>query len=230
MKSPLQPPHNLVQVVAGPAGWHRWGLEAADNAQDTFSAWLRAQTGECAAPALRAAGSSCAAHSAPSGHVEPSAQSCAAVSRQRAHDAAAYDDRALQQRWLPQPSNSGTGQSLEPESDWRHDTDDAEVGGQMRPAMFAEKGCTTTMAAEHRHWLRLVRQHLQVSAAKCASRICTCRNDVRAADASASMDVVWLMHTAVVVLKPHRHYALNNLLSQAEHAGADLAYMALSCT
>jgi len=151
-----------VQAVAGPAGWHRWGLEAADNAQDTVSAWLRAQTGESAAPAMRTADSCCAAHSS-SKHLGPSAQSCATSTRQQALDATAYDDRPSQQRWRPQLGNCGTGQSPEAQSDWRHDADVAEVGGQMRPAMFAEKGCTTTMAAEHRHWLRLVRQYLQVN-------------------------------------------------------------------
>ncbi len=152
-----------MQAVAGPAaGWHRWGLETADTAQDTVNAWLRAQTGEPAAPALRTARSCCATHPASSRHAGLSAQSCATSSRQQPHDATAYDDRPSQQRWLPQPSGPGLGQSSGAEADWRHDADDAEVGGQMRPAMFAEKGCTTTMAAEHRHWLRLVRQHLQV--------------------------------------------------------------------
>jgi hypothetical protein len=43
--------------------------------------------------------------------------------------------------------------------------EEGAAGGQMRPAMFSEKGCTTTLAAEHRQWLRLIRQQLQVTPA-----------------------------------------------------------------
>ena len=149
--------------MVGPAGWHRWGSEAADTAQDTVNAWLRAhQTGESAAPPLRAAGSCCATHTSSSGREEASAQLCAALSRRRALEPVISDGRAPQHAWLQQQGTPDGGQSSDAESGWRQGAGDADAGGQMRPAMFAEKGCTTMMAAEHRHWLRLVRQHLQV--------------------------------------------------------------------
>ena len=155
----------LVQVGAGPAGWHRWGVEVADTAQDTVSAWLRAHTANARAPVQQAAGSSCrTVHAFLYGPAEASAQPCSALGRQRVYGGATTDDCDPQQRWIQHRGESGNELPLDDELDGLTE-ESAKPGGHMRPAMFAEKGCTTTMAAEHRHWLRLIRQHLQVNRA-----------------------------------------------------------------
>ena len=144
-------------------------MEAAETAQDTVSAWLRAQSGEPASIAPQTADGWCSARAPMCGRAETMAQPCITVSRQRAYDDATGHHRVTEQRWLQpwglddaaRPCDAVQPVDMQPLD--RLAAEDAKAGGQMRPAMFAEKGCTTTLAAEHRHWLQLIRQQLQVT-------------------------------------------------------------------
>ena len=143
-----------------PVEWHRWGAEAADAAQDRVGVWLRAQIGEPAANELQAAGSACHSRAMP----EAAQSSCTALSRQTAASGTPGHGSGSQ-RWLQQREPSAAEPRMDDRPAWAPATEEGASRGQLRPAMFSEKGCTTTLAAEHRHWLRLIRQRLQVTAA-----------------------------------------------------------------
>ena len=152
------------QAAPVPAEWHRWSVEAADAAQDRVSAWLRAQTGELHANPFQVAGSPCCAAQIAATPAE-AAQCCASTLSRHTADGGGADSDRGSQRWLQQREPSAADRQVDDHVDWTPAAEEGAARGQMRPAMFSEKGCTATLAAEHRHWLRLIRRQLQVMAA-----------------------------------------------------------------